>query len=84
MSDAMSDPINSPAHYNSHPSGVECVVITREYSGMICAAMKYLWRAEGKGTRIEDYNKAIWCIMEEIDRLGGEVTARAREKRDDR
>ena len=100
---AVHDPVNHPSYYNSHPSGVECVVITREYSGMICAAMKYLWRAGLKSdcpkyvtsaeireegvlavkqdvdpAQIRDYNKALWCIMGEIDRLGGEVTARKR------
>ena len=101
---ATHDPVNHPSHYNSHPSGVECIDITRHYSCMIGSAMKYLWRAglkvEGPKyvtspeirkegvvairqdvdpAQIEDYNKALWCIMEEIDRLGGEVTARRRE-----
>ena len=25
----MNDPVNHPAHYTSHPSGVECLTITR-------------------------------------------------------
>ena len=82
------DPVNSPSHYNSHPSGVECVEITRHYSCMIGSAMKYLWRSGLKNNQdnparvdeLQDLNKALWCIMEEIDRLGGEVTARPREK----
>ncbi len=121
------DPVNSPSHYTSHPSGVECREITRHYSCMIGAAIKYLWRAGLKQdvsalvvnpglvdvnkmsslkpgdfvqvdpttvpsvairqltgisnkTRIQDYNKALFCIMDEIDKLGGKVTARPREK----
>jgi hypothetical protein len=24
----MSDPVNHPAHYTSHPSGIECITVT--------------------------------------------------------
>ncbi len=126
------DPVNRPSHYNSHPSGVECIEITRHYSCMVGSAIKYLWRAGlkksqyafavdpkkvnlkdleelydkrlqpgsfikidattqpsdaikllgdySKEEEIEDLNKALFCIMEEINRLGGTVTAKPRQE----
>ena len=37
--------MNHPRHYTSHPSGVECIDITRHYCFSIGNAIKYLWRA---------------------------------------
>ncbi len=64
----MSDPIN-PAHYQSHPSGIECIQIT-EHMNFCCGnAIKYLWRAGEKGDAIEDLRKARWYIDREIQRI---------------
>lgn len=41
----MEDSVNSPKHYNSHPSGVECIIITEHMSFNVGNAIKYLWRA---------------------------------------
>lgn len=41
----MNDPVNHPQHYNSHPSGVECITITEHMSFNVGNAIKYLWRA---------------------------------------
>ena len=41
----MSDTVNHPAHYNTHPSGVECIEITEHFNFNIGNAIKYLWRA---------------------------------------
>lgn len=62
------DPIN-PQHYTSHPSGVECIQITKHMNFCLGNAMKYIWRAGQKGDAIEDLNKAAWYIQCEIDRL---------------
>lgn len=62
------DPVNHPKHYNAHPSGVECIAITRHMSFNIGNAMKYLWRADEKGAPIEDLKKAIWYINDEINK----------------
>ena len=69
--------VNHPKHYNSHPSGVECIDIIRHYCYDIGAAIKYLWRAglkteEGMTDRdkeIEDLRKAIWYINDRIRQL---------------
>ena len=69
--------VNHPAHYTSHPSGVECIDITEHYDFCTGNAIKYLWRCglkteEGMSARekeIEDLEKAIWYINRRIARL---------------
>ena len=63
------DPVNHPFHYTSHPSGVECITITRHYSFCLGNTIKYIWRAGLKADSIEDLEKAIFYLREEIDRL---------------
>jgi len=63
-----SDPINHPKHYTSHPSGVECIEITQHMMFNTGNAMKYIWRADLKGNAIEDIEKAIWYLNQEIKR----------------
>jgi len=63
------DPINHPKHYTSHPSGVECIQITRHMTFNIGNAIKYLWRAGMKDSEIQDLEKAVWYIKDEITRL---------------
>ena len=41
----MTDEVNHPSHYNSHPSGVECITITEHMTFNVGNAIKYLWRA---------------------------------------
>jgi len=60
------DPVSHPAHYNSHPSGVECLTITRWMGFNLGNAMKYIWRADMKGAAIEDLRKAAFYIADEI------------------
>lgn len=72
-----SDSVNHPVHYNSHPSGVECITVIRHMPADIAAAVKYLWRQglkpeEGKtelDKAIEDCSKAIWYIQDYIDNI---------------
>lgn len=71
------DNVNHPKHYNSHPSGVECITIVRHHNFNTGNAIKYLWRTglkeeEGldiKDKAIEDLKKAIFYIQDEIIRL---------------
>lgn len=60
------DNINSPKHYTSHPSGVECIQITEHMSFNLGNAIKYLWRADEKGAPLDDLRKAAWYIQREI------------------
>jgi hypothetical protein len=64
------DPIN-PSHYRSHPSGIECIEITRHMNFNVGNAIKYLWRYMDKGDPIENLKKAQWYIDDEIRRLQG-------------
>lgn len=73
----MEDKVNHPSHYTSHPSGIECIQITRHHDFCIGNAIKYLWRAglkadadmTQKEKTIEDLKKAIWYINEEISMI---------------
>lgn len=61
------DPVNHPKHYTQHPSGVECIQITRHMGFNLGNAMKYIWRADLKnGT--EDLKKAVWYLQDEISK----------------
>lgn len=62
------DPIN-PNHYRQHPSGIECIEITRHHDFCIGNAIKYLWRAGRKGPEAEDLRKAIWYIEKRIQMI---------------
>lgn len=65
------DAVDHPPHYNAHPSGVECITIVRHLNFNVGNAMKYLWRAgiKDEDTKIEDLQKAIWYLQDEIERL---------------
>jgi hypothetical protein len=65
---SMSDPVNHPSHYVSHPSGVECIQITEHMGFNLGNAIKYVWRADLKADAIEDLRKAIWYIDREIQK----------------
>lgn len=67
----MDDIVNHPAHYTSHPSGIEAIQITQHMGFCLGNAMKYLWRAGKKdaASEITDLRKAIWYIEREILRL---------------
>lgn len=60
------DNVNSPKHYTSHPSGIECIQVTEHMNFCIGNAIKYLWRSDLKNG-VEDLKKAIWYINREIE-----------------
>jgi hypothetical protein len=77
MANKTNDMVNHPKHYTSHPSGVECIEITRHYCFSIGNAIKYLWRAglkaeqgmQDRQKEIQDLEKAIWYINDRIKQL---------------
>ena len=76
----MSDPVNHPTHYTSHPSGVECIQVTEHMTFCVGNAMKYLWRAGLKGDQhLEDLKKARWYIDREIQRLTSTASPQTKE-----
>jgi hypothetical protein len=60
--------VNHPPHYTSHPSGIECIEVTRHMGFNLGNAVKYIWRADLKNDSIEDLKKAVWYINDEIER----------------
>ena len=77
----MSDPINHPSHYTSHPSGVEVIDLTRWHSFVPGNALKYVLRHRHKGRPAEDLAKALWYINHAhfcgdfVDRFSGRPPA---------
>jgi len=68
----MNDPVKKPEHYNSHPSGVECITVAEHMTFCAGNAIKYLWRAGLKGNdvnHVEDLRKAAWYCEREAQRL---------------
>lgn len=67
------DPVNHPSHYTSHPSGIECIEVTRHMSFNIGNAIKYLWRNGLKEAEpsIKDLRKSIWYINDQIKMVLG-------------
>jgi hypothetical protein len=67
------DPVDHPAHYTSHPSGIECIEVTRHMTFNRGNAIKYIWRAGQKdlAKAVEDLEKAIWYLNDEINRITG-------------
>ena len=57
-----------PAHYRTHPSGVEAIDITEHFNFCLGNAIKYIWRSDHKGDPIECLKKARWYINREIER----------------
>lgn len=80
-SPVVEDKVSHPKHYTSHPSGIECIEITRHYCFAIGNAIKYLWRAglkvekgmTDKQKEIEDLEKAIWYIKDRVNQLKKDV-----------
>lgn len=70
MPGILHEAVNHPAHYTQHPSGVECIEVTRWMNFNLGNAIKYIWRAGLKGgVNLDDLRKAIWYLNDEIMRL---------------
>ena len=67
------DEIQKSEHYNSHPSGVECIEIIRHENLNCGNAIKYIWRRGEKDDTLEgmikDLKKAAYYVNDEIKRL---------------
>lgn len=79
IGDPDDSPVKHPKHYNSHPSGVECITIARHHNFNIGNAFKYLWRIGLKGAkaatkekRIQEIDKAIFYLNDERARIEAE------------
>jgi hypothetical protein len=60
--------VNHPKHYNSHPSGVECIEIVRHMNFNLGNVVKYVWRNGLKEeVPLKDLKKAAWYLQNEIE-----------------
>jgi hypothetical protein len=74
-----SHPVEHPAYYTQHPSGVECIEIVEHMNFCLGGAIKYIWRAGLKtDNAIEDLEKAVWLLRREIERLNRLRTSRVK------
>lgn len=64
------DNVNHPKHYTSYP-GIEVIQLTEHMNFCKGNAVKYIARAEFKGSELEDLKKAQWYINREIERITG-------------
>ena len=62
------DPVNSPAHYTI--GGIETIdfIEAKELNYHLGNAVKYIVRAEHKGKKKEDLEKAIWYLNRELNK----------------
>ena len=65
------DSVNHPAHYKV--GGIETIdfIEAKQLSYHLGNVVKYITRADHKGNRIEDLQKARWYLNREIARLEG-------------
>ncbi len=67
------DPVNHPKHYTNHPSGLECIQVTRHMNFNLGNVVKYLWRSDHKNG-LEDLKKAAWYLGDEIKKREAALT----------
>jgi len=76
----MSDAVNKPKHYTSHPSGIDCIQITEHMGFNLGNAIKYIWRADLKDDALEDLRKAEWYIRREIEKRSPSIANKIKEE----
>lgn len=59
--------VDHPAHYTSHPSGIEAIDLTAYESFCVGNCLKYLLRRKFKGDELGDLHKARWYLDKEIE-----------------
>ena len=69
MEEPASDPVNHPAHYKT--GGIETIdfIEAKELNYNMGNAVKYISRAEHKGNKKQDLEKAVWYLNREIGKL---------------
>jgi len=66
MEEPVSDPVDHPAHYKV--GGIETIdfIEAKEFNYNMGNAVKYISRAEHKGDKKQDLEKAIWYLNREL------------------
>ena len=67
MHEPKADPVNQPAHYKY--GGIETIdfIEAKELGYNLGNVIKYITRADHKGNRKQDLEKALWYLKREID-----------------
>ena len=70
MEEPASDPVNHPAHYKT--GGIETIdfIEAKELNYNLGNAVKYISRAEHKGNKKQDLEKAVWYLNRELAKFG--------------
>jgi hypothetical protein len=68
MEEPASDPVNHPAHYKT--GGIETIdfIEAKELNYNMGNAVKYISRAEHKGNKRQDLEKAVWYLNRELNK----------------
>jgi hypothetical protein len=64
-----SDPVNNPAHYTAGGAETIDFIEAKKLCYHLGNVVKYVTRAEHKGSRLEDLQKARWYLDREIMRI---------------
>jgi hypothetical protein len=69
MEEPQPDPVNHPSHYKT--GGIETIdfIEAKELNYNMGNAVKYISRAEHKGNKKQDLEKAVWYLNREIGKL---------------
>lgn len=68
MADAAHDPVDHPPHYTFGSVEVIDAIEAWQLGFHLGNAVKYIARADHKGTRLQDLRKARWYLDREIER----------------
>lgn len=66
----MSEAVNHPKHYGGEDNPMEVIKIINHYdlNFELGNVLKYLIRADKKGNRKQDLQKALWYLQHEINK----------------
>ena len=78
----MSDPVNHPTHYTSSQARcqcglpIECIQVAEHWNFTLGNALKYMWRCDYKGHKLEDLRKARFYLERSIQQLEKDQAAK--------
>jgi len=77
MHEPKSDPVNHPAHYKV--GGIETIdfIEAKQLNYNLGNVVKYITRADHKGNRLEDLEKARWYLDREIGNLSEKLATQS-------
>jgi len=68
--------IHHPDHYNSLDAQcshcgtrIECIDVVRNFNFNLGNVIKYIWRCDLKNEKLDDLEKALWYLKDEVNKL---------------